>query len=117
MPEEVCISIPELHPSINVWTRWHFFKANIEKQRWKEMIGWLCKGIPPIKGPVEVEVVYYFPTKARKDIDNFSFKFGMDGLVAGGLIEDDNSNIVTKLSMVFKYDKLNPRTEVYIRKI
>ena len=108
------IVIPEIHPSINIWQGWHWTKYNKEKQRWSEMVGWLCKGKKKFLGKVEIEVVTYFDTKRKHDLDNYTPKFILDPLVKSGIIVDDNSEIVTKLSTVFKHDAFAPRTEVII---
>lgn len=108
------IIINEVHPSINVWHGWHFMKYAKEKQRWMEMVGWLCKGKKKFVGKVEIEVVTYFETKRKHDLDNYAPKFILDPIVRSGVIEDDNSEIITKLSTVFKYDAIHPRTEVII---
>ena len=111
------IEIPETHPSINVWTNWHWRKQRTEKKRWAEMVGWLCKGMPQIKGKVKVKIISYFKTKHRHDYDNYTPKFILDPIVEQGLIEDDNSDIITELSLEFRYDKLNPRTEVIYEEV
>ncbi len=112
---EISLTIPEIHPSINVWNGWGYHKYNREKCRWAEMVGWICKNLPPMKGEVTVTVRYYFRTRRKRDIDNYTPKFIMDGLVQGGLIEDDNSNIVKRLSVEMDYDIRNSRTDVIIR--
>lgn len=78
------------------------------------MIGWLCKGKQRFEYQVEIEVVSYFPTKRKHDFDNYTPKFILDPIVKSGLIRDDSSTIITKLTLRFEYDKLNPRTEVNI---
>lgn len=80
------------------------------------MMCWICKKQPKFEGPVEVEVRYYFTDKRARDIDNYTPKFIMDGLVAAEIIEDDNQKIVKKLSTKLLYDKKCKRTEVTITK-
>ena len=70
--------------------------------------------MPKFEGRVNVAIRYYFKNKMRKDIDNYTPKFIMDGLVDSGLIEDDNSEVVKNLSVGIFYDKYNPRTEIII---
>ena len=49
----------------------------------------------------------------RRDPDNYSGKFILDGLVKAGIIADDSfSNI--DLRLCGKVDKKNPRTEIEI---
>ena len=69
-----------------------------------------------ISEPVNVKATYYMPTKRRVDLTNLHESLH-DILVAYGVLEDDNSNIIvsTDGSRV-KYDKERPRTEVVITK-
>lgn len=109
------IEIPEIHPSINVWTRWHYRKRDAEVKRWNEMIGWLCQGKKIIQGQVDIRIDWYFPTKTKHDYDNYTPKFILDGLVHAGIIEDDHSEIIRKLDdHNFHYDKGNTHTIVTI---
>lgn len=64
--------------------------------------------------PLNIKCLYYMPTKGRVDKTNLESAV-MDMLVHYGVIKDDNSTIVvsTDGSRV-KYDKENPRTEIYI---
>lgn len=41
-------------------------------------------------------------------------KMLLDGLVEANIIEDDNYNVIQKFTTIGKYDKMEPRTEVYI---
>ncbi|QAT44141.1 RusA family crossover junction endodeoxyribonuclease [Aminipila luticellarii] len=77
------------------------------------------KAIPPkvrihIGEPVNIKAIYYRQTKRKVDITNLHSALH-DVLVKAGVIVDDNSLIVigTDGSRV-KYDKNNPRTEVFI---
>lgn len=64
----------------------------------------------------QVEVRYYFDNKHRRDKDNYTPKFIMDGLVKAGIIADDNdSNIFLNWKLL--YDKDNPRTEILIKEV
>lgn len=64
--------------------------------------------------PLNIKCLYYMPTKGRVDKTNLESAV-LDMLVHYGVIKDDNSKIVvsTDGSRV-KYDKENPRTEIYI---
>ena len=58
------------------------------------------------------------PTRRRFDLDNHiatSGKLIFDGLTECGMIVDDDSLHLVRLSVVGGYDKDNPRTEVTIR--
>ena len=75
--------------------------------------------IPPearrrIATPVNVKAIYYRKTRRRVDISNLHSALH-DALVAAGVLEDDNRDIVaaTDGSRVY-HDPDNPRTEVTI---
>lgn len=67
--------------------------------------------------PVNVECVYYMPTRRRVDLVNLQ-EATLDVLVKYGILVDDNANIVASMdgSRVL-YDKENPRTEIEISEI
>lgn len=90
---------------------WEYRKL---KKEWEEIVFYECRPRPtkPLSG-VTVTIAYYFPTRIRHDPDNYNGVFIMDGLVKAGILEDDSFNCIT-LSLVGKYDKKNPRTEIYI---
>lgn len=70
-----------------------------------------------INYPVNVEALYYMPTKRRVDLCNLHEAL-CDVLVKHGVIEDDNSRIIVSMdgSRVL-YDREFPRTEVLISEV
>lgn len=79
------------------------------------------KYMPPdtdtIDYPVNIQAIYYMPTRRRVDLMNLHEALH-DVLVKYQVIADDNSNIVasTDGSRV-RYDKNNPRTEIEITEV
>lgn len=71
----------------------------------------------PINRQVNVQCLYYMPTRHRVDLLNL-MSATMDILVDAKVLEDDNSKIVVGHdgSRVY-YDKENPRVEIYIDNI
>ena len=71
----------------------------------------------PIDSPVNVECVYYMPTRRKVDLVNLQ-EATLDVLVKHGVLADDNSKIVVSMdgSRVY-YDKHNPRTEICIESV
>lgn len=63
-----------------------------------------------------VTLTYYFKTRHRRDPDNYSGKFILDGLVKSKVIEDDSFKCID-LQLVGGYDKNNPRTEITIKEV
>ncbi len=71
----------------------------------------------PINKPINIRAIYYMGTRRKVDITNLHSALH-DILTVYNVIEDDNSRIVksTDGSRV-KYDKDNPRTEIYITEV
>lgn len=67
--------------------------------------------------PVNMQCIYYMPTKHRVDLVNL-LEATCDILVKANVLEDDNSNIILSHdgSRVL-YDKDNPRVEIEIQEI
>lgn len=73
--------------------------------------------IETINEPVNVQAVYYMPTRRRVDLCNLHEAL-CDVLVHYGVVKDDNSNIIATMDgSRVEYDKTNPRTEVIIQKV
>lgn len=109
--------ISEVPPSNNKYmgrtNRWTY---QDDKREWE----WLVKsavGRNKPKKPLDKAIVmtdYYFPTRHRRDPDNYSGKFILDGLVKAKVLEDDSFDNI-KLFIAGYHDKENPRVEIYIR--
>lgn len=116
------ITIPDIPPSNNKFMgRGTKYVQSVlyqeEKQKWAWMIKTKAKTRP--KKPIEkaeIKIIYYFKTHHRRDPDNYSGKFILDGLTSAGIIKDDSfSNI--DLVLRGRVDRLNPRTEIYITEV
>lgn len=87
------------------------FTYQKEKKKWLEMITSAIELIP--RKPYsrsEVHLHYIFPTKHRRDPDNYSGKFILDALVQNRIIEDDSFfNINLHLSA-----EVRPKTKLTI---
>ncbi|SJZ38229.1 RusA family crossover junction endodeoxyribonuclease [Garciella nitratireducens] len=86
-----------------------------EKTKWE----WLVKSALGRRSVNHIEkatvkITYYFKDRRRRDPDNYSGKFILDGLVRANILKDDSfSNI--DLVLIGEYDKENPRTEIEIQ--
>ena len=85
------ITINSIPPSMNIYNgRKNCWQYRRDKQLWKEMVMWASKRpAEPLKKAV-IHITYFFPTKGRRDPDNYSGKFLLDGLTAAGVITDDS---------------------------
>jgi Holliday junction resolvase RusA-like endonuclease len=75
------------------------------------------RGIHAGKWPeVDCQVIWYAKTERRRDRDNClaSLKPTFDGLVDGGLLDDDSG--ITHLPMIIDTDRKNPRVELHIKR-
>lgn len=101
----VTFEIPGIPPSWNEIMRLPRVKRRsrgasqwAEGEEWKETVGNCAlflprdlwdDGVLPFPEAV-VSLIYHFPDAGRRDPDNYSGKFIMDGLVAARLIVDDS---------------------------
>lgn len=107
-------------PSLNQWMVMPRMKANNEKQKWKEFIIWVITDKYKYNNlmieKAKVTYTYYFPTKTRRDADNYNGKFINDGITESKLwIDDDFAHISTTING--GYDKKNPRVEILIEEM
>lgn len=113
--------IPDIPPSNNKFmgrnAKGFHFVYQEEKRKWEMMVKAAVKKKPekPFKR-AKVKITYYFPTRHRRDPDNYSGKFLLDGLTKLGIIEDDSFKNI-RLELRGEYDKENPRTEIELKEI
>ena len=83
-------------------------------REYEEAALWCLQRKEPIDTPVNVQCLFYMPTKRKVDKSNLE-EACHDLLVIAGVLADDNRDIIaaTDGSRVL-YDKENPRTEIYI---
>lgn len=106
------------HESINVWMIMKRPMMNALKQKWKDFIRFFVEeqGYANLHiEKCEINQIVYYPNNRRHDTDNSVPKFILDGLVEGGMIVDDDSEHITKLSLECKTDLKHPRTELHIK--
>ena len=97
-----------MHPSINQWMIMKRPQMNDVKQKWKEFIIWLIKKYELQNKKIEkcnITYVLTFPTKLRRDLDNYSMKFLNDGLVESQLLVDDSYFNVIEAKYKGRYEK------------
>ena len=105
------------HPSINQWMIMKRPMMNALKQRWKDFIIWFVENQGYSNLHIEkCEMIFttYYSTNRRHDVDNSTPKFILDGFSESGLISDDDSTHLKKLTLICNVDKDNPRTEIEV---
>lgn len=72
-----------------------------------------AQGLAPYRSKVEM-TISFFEQNERRDADNVfgGIKYILDGLVAGGILENDTRKQVECIHMLIATDKANPRVEV-----
>lgn len=113
--------LPDIPPSNNKYMgnshSYHIYRK--DKQEWEWIIKSKAQGKVPEKPfkRAEVTLIYYFPTKHRRDLDNYSGKLLLDPLVRCGILEDDSFKVIKNLNIIGRYDKENPRTVIIVNKV
>ena len=112
------IVVPGIPPSLNDWMNWHHFARSQGKRQWKEKVMLVClqDRAKPIAPPVKVTLTYFFDSHRRRDYDNYSGKFILDGLVPR-VLPDDSSEVIRSLLIRFDHDPKEPRVEVMIERV
>lgn len=83
-------------------------------KEYEHSCAWFMPHIKTIKEPVNVQAVFYMPTRRRVDLVNLQEAL-LDVLVHYKVLEDDNCHIVATMDgSRVEYDKKQPRTEVII---
>lgn len=97
-----------------------FVAPSMDYVRYENQCLWIlrqCEGRPadPIGYPVNLKCIYYMPTRRRVDLTNL-LEATCDILVAAGILEDDNSDIVVSHdgSRVVKGAKGQEHVEIWI---
>ncbi|MCG8400083.1 MAG: hypothetical protein MJA84_00635 [Firmicutes bacterium] len=118
IPGGVWLQIPQVPPSLNVWSKWHWAKQQMHKQELTDAISGLVMAMRlPRYRLAKVQVIICFPVRRVRDpSDNYNQKFLMDALVAGGILEDDRGEWVQVMVPKLEVDRERPRTEVFVWK-
>jgi hypothetical protein len=112
----IWLQVPFVPPSLNEWKNWHWAKQGKYKKDMVSavrMLSLACR-LPQYEHAT-VQIIYYHRTNRRRDpADNWAPKFLMDALVQGGILVDDNGDLVDVQPVDMKLDPERPRTEVFI---
>ena len=114
----VSIKLDEIPPSNNKFigrtNRWEYQRC---KKMWNLMVRAELKEIPKESfKKAEVHIHYVFPTRTRRDPDNYSGKMLLDPLVTHRVIEDDSFQKI-KLVLSAEYQKNVRETHITVKAI
>lgn len=109
----VSLVVPELHPSLNEWTHWHWSRRHELLERWTLAVKALARHRKcPRLARATCKVTYYFPAPARRDTDNYAPKLLLDAMRKGGILTDDNAAVLDLAQVELQVDPRRPRTEI-----
>lgn len=113
------IIIPEIPPSNNKYIgrgskNYQAFEYQKKKKQWQRLIKFYSQYLEKPLDKAKVTITYYFPDQRKRDPDNYSGKFILDGLVKAGVIVDDSFKHI-ELEIRGRTDKNNPRTEITVK--
>lgn len=101
------VTFPFIPASLNELFGMHrFARAKYTKER-KEEVAWLVKGKPRITEQVDIHFLIISKNRHKKDAGNYVAKQELDGLVLGGLLQDDNSDYIRRVSYEVQYGAEN----------
>lgn len=106
---------PSLNKFVGRENSWEYREA---KSIWTKKVWAASLAVRPDK-PFEkavVTIIYYFPTAARHDADNYAGKFLLDGLTKARVIVDDDLKHITT-TIRGEVDRKNPRTVIEVEEI
>ncbi|MFZ5688653.1 MAG: RusA family crossover junction endodeoxyribonuclease [Bacillota bacterium] len=115
----VRIILPGIPPTANTYlgNSHHHKIYQTAKKEWENAVVWAVKtagwrGEPLRKA--RVELIYHFPDHRRRDPDNYSGKFILDGLKKAGVLVDDSFSNVQLVLTAGNVDKWQPHVEILV---
>lgn len=71
------------------------FEYQTEKKAWAGYVDLFCNPKPPFPiARAKVTLRYHFKDNRRRDPDNYSGKFLLDGMVRAGILQDDSFSVI-----------------------
>lgn len=104
---------------INRRTGRPFIKPSAAYEKYEAAAMWYLNPKPrtPIDRPCRVMTVFYMPTRRACDLSNL-MESAHDVLVKAKILADDNYKIIENVDgSRVRYDKSNPRTEIFIEEL
>jgi Holliday junction resolvase RusA-like endonuclease len=111
-------SLPGLNDMLDAARR-NKYQAAQQKKEATELVAWLARQqkIPHMKF-IDLSITWY-ETNKKRDKDNIqaAVKFILDGLVAAGVIANDNWRNVGDITHKVRLDRQNARIEVELKEV
>jgi len=94
------IEIPE-HKAVSwnsLYSQGHWTERKKLADQIHEYVWAYTPDVKKIKGKVDIAITAYYKDKRRHDSDNVASKLYIDGLVKAGILEDDDTRYVGKVT-------------------
>lgn len=94
--------------------RWEYQE---QKKTWAQLISFCCRPRP--QAPIahaQVTITYFFTDRRRRDPDNYSGKFLLDGLVSAGILKDDSFQCI-ELHLKANFGCSKAQTQIEVEEI
>lgn len=121
MGSRIELELTGIPPSLNRFAgRKNSYAYRNAKREWTDLVLWKIKEqrcAPPHPFTyASVTIIYGFPTRGRRDSDNFSGKLFLDGLTRGGIITDDDMSHITT-TIKGEHSPGRPRTRIIVEEV
>lgn len=104
-------------PTINKYIgKTNIWDYQNEKKKIHNAVRMSTIGKNPKYKKCKMTIIYYFKDRRRHDPSNYD-KMLLDGLIEANIITDDSYDVIQEFTTIGKYDKINPRTEIYIEEV
>lgn len=115
------ITLKGTPPSLNQTSgRQNCWAYRAAKKLWTQAVHMACAAAPDCPAaPFQmafVRIDYFFATPHRRDADNYSGKYLLDGLTRAGVIVDDSMTHIS-LAIHGHVDRQHPRTEITVLEV
>lgn len=98
---KVTYSLDEQVVTLNKWRTLHYYKVAKIRKEWRESFFWLYKKNPVKFEQCKITVMHESKRKASDPVACAEcYKSALDGLVDGGMLEDDDPTHVTSVTFL-----------------
>lgn len=97
------LRVNNIPPNLNKYRNMHYQELDRQKKEWADVVFWLVKEqkLKPFTRPIKQTYEFWFKTTNEHDPDNAACcaKFLNDGLVAAGILKNDNFDHIVEFTV------------------